>query len=408
VTKPTLTYCTNVHPGETLAEVESSIDRWVVPLARSLAPAPFPADEPFPAGLYLSAASARELAAPTRLARFRDFLADRRIAVVALNCYPFGGFHAQEVKLDVFKPTWSARERVDFTLDAARALAALLPEGATAPISTLAGSCKRFGDDAATHAAIVANLTLVARELERIRSETGREIVLCLEPEPFTTLETTEEAIAFFERRLLSTRASDEAALRRHVGLCFDACHQAVQFEEPAAALGAIAAAGIRVGKMQLSSALSVSAPAKSRDRREALSRYAEARYLHQVGAQRHDGVIERFLDLPELLARPEGELARFQELRVHFHVPIDRPELPPLQTTRSFLLEAIGAARRSDANLFEVETYTFPVLPDGPSDDARLVTALRDELRFAAASLMERPMTGNGAAPDVPGETYR
>jgi sugar phosphate isomerase/epimerase len=397
--KPALTYCTNVHPGETLAEVEASLDRFTVPLKRALAPAPFPADRPFPIGLYLSAAAARELAEPARLAGFRRFLEQRGLEIVTLNCFPYGGFHAERVKLDVYRPTWLEDRRVEFTLAAARALAQLAPAGAVAPISTLGGSCKLFGDGEEVRRAIAANLGRMALELARLHERTGREIILSLEPEPFSTLETTEEAARFFTEHVFGEagRAAfiaaggapsrADAMLRRHVGVCFDACHQAVEFEDARHAVARLRDAGVRIGKVQLSSALRVPSPARSAERFAALSRYSEARYLHQAFARRSDGSIERRIDLPELLAMPREELARMEEVRVHFHVPIDRDALGPLETTRDFLLAVIEGLR-DHAACFEVETYTFPVLPDGPDDDSRLVAALAAELRFAVKAM--------------------
>jgi len=291
------------------------------------------------------------------------------------------------VKLEVFRPTWLEERRVQFTLAAARALADLLPERASATISTLAGSCKRFGDDAGVHASIARNLARLAVDLARLREESGREIVVALEPEPFTTLETADEAVAFFERQVYAGRGRDETDVRRHVGACFDCCHQAVQFEDARASLARIVGAGVRVAKMQLSSALSVRAPAADAARLAALARFAEPRYLHQVVATSEDGARRAFLDLPDFLAQPRPWLERVVEARTHFHVPIDRAELPPLSTTRAFLEEAVAAARALDAtSTFEVETYTFPVLPGGPGGDAELVDALRRELLSANA----------------------
>ena len=54
-------------------------------------------------------------------------------------------------------------------------------------------------------------------------------------------------------------RRRRRAALRRHLGLCLDVCHAAVEFEDPGASLERIDAAGITVAKLQLSSALNVS-----------------------------------------------------------------------------------------------------------------------------------------------------
>ena len=77
-----------------------------------------------------------------------------------------------------------------------------------------------------------------------MRKETGKTIVLSLEPEPLTTLETCAEAVAFFEQHVFGGAARQtvedtgvsrnvaEQIVRRHLGLCFDTCHQAVEFED--------------------------------------------------------------------------------------------------------------------------------------------------------------------------------
>lgn len=401
--RTTLTYCTNVHPGETLDEVERSLDRHVVPLRARLATEGGFAVDPFPVGVWFGAATARALAEPARRARFAAFLAQRRLAVATLNCFPFGGFHDASVKFEVYRPTWADEARVDHTLHAARALAELLPEGATAAISTLPLSCKKFGDDAGAKRRGAANLARVAAELARIGAATGREIVLSLEPEPCATLETTAEAVAFFEEELFSaagrsafaasggdaTRA--EELLRRHVGVCFDCCHQAVEFEEAGAALARLAKAAIRIGKMQVSSALRVALPLDD-ERRTALARFAEPRWLHQAFVRGDDGSVRGHVDLPELLADARA-LASARELRSHFHVPVDAASLGPLETTRPFLEAALARAHADElTDTFEIETYTFPVLPDGPDGDAALVAAIAAEFLWTRARLDGAP----------------
>jgi sugar phosphate isomerase/epimerase len=412
--RATLTYCTNVHPGETLDEVERSLDRFVVPLRAKLAAEGAGAGvgfavDPFPVGLWFSAATARALAERGRRERFAGFLAQRRLAIATLNCFPHGGFHDATVKFEVYRPTWGDEARVGFTLDAARALAELVPAGTRTAISTLPLSCKRFGDDAAARARGAENVARVAAGLARLAETTAREIVLSLEPEPCATLETTAETVAFFEEQLFSAggRAAFVAAggdagraeelLRRHVGVCFDCCHQAVEFEEADAALARLAAAAIRIGKVQVSSALRLALPADPA-RVAALARFAEPRWLHQAFVRRGDGSVRGVFDLPDLLADAR-ELATARELRSHFHVPVDRACVGPngeLGTTRDFLEAALARARADRlAETFEIETYTFPVLPDGPDGDAALVEAIAAEFCWTRAQLDEPPRTG-------------
>ncbi len=386
----TLTYCTNVHPGANLAEVERSLDEYTVAVARRFRP-----DGPFPVGLYVSAATAAELAAPDRLARFAEFLAERRLAVATFNCYPYGGFHRESVKLAVYQPSWIDAARVEFTLQAARAAAALAPLGSCVPISTLGGGCKLSGDGPEVHRAMAKNLATTAAGLERIAEETGREVVLCLEPEPFTTLETTAEAIRFFAGPLQSRAARTayvaaggvaaraDAVLRRHLALCYDCCHQAVEYEEPAAAIGALRAGGIRIGKLQLSSALAARAGGDRAKQLAALRRFVEPRWLHQSLLRTGDGAIVRHLDLDSAL-QPFAAADRGAELRVHYHVPIDCDDVDGLATTRADWIAAARAAVRLGATgCFEVETYTLPTLPAG-SGAKELIEALVVELGAA------------------------
>ena len=390
----TLTYCTNVHPGADLAEVERSLTTWTVPVARA-----FSGDAPFPVGLWLSAQSAAELSLPDRCRRFGEFLAAQRLTLATLNCFPFGGFHAAAVKDAVYRTDWSDSRRVNFTLQAATAAARLAPPGAVVPISTLAGAAKAAGGGAAV-AAIGENLGRVVAELARIERETGRELVLCLEPEPFTQLETTADAVAFFEREVWANgssarrgfglaggvAAAGEAALRRHLGLCYDTCHQAVVFEDGAAAVARLVAAGVRIGKVQLSSALRTDGAVARTATLAALAAFREPRWLHQAFLRRPDGAIAGHLDLDlgmaALAAAPDGT-----ELRVHFHVPIDRERFGDLATTRNDLDAVAAAIRMRPPAVFEVETYTFPALPEG-SEPRALVEALVAELRYARAAI--------------------
>ncbi|MBM4014433.1 MAG: hypothetical protein FJ293_05645 [Planctomycetes bacterium] len=391
----TLTYCTNVHPGADLAEVERSLATWTVPVARAFAGA----EGAFPVGLWLSARSATELAAPDRCRRFGEFLAANRLALATLNCFPFGGFHAEAVKEAVYRPDWRDARRVDYTLQAARAAARLAPPGAVVPISTLAGA-GRVDGGAATVAAIGANLGRVAAEFARLEQETGRELVLCLEPEPFTLLETVADAVAFFEREVWArdsaarrgfvaaggVASAAESALRRHLALCYDTCHQAVLFEDGGAAIARLDAAGIRIGKVQLSSALRTEGAAARAETLAALAAFREPRWLHQAFLRQPDGTLTGHLDLDlgiaALAAAPDGA-----ELRVHFHVPIDRANFGVLATTRRDLDAVAAATRIRPPAVFEVETYTFPALPAGAEPRA-LVAALVAELAYARTAI--------------------
>lgn len=364
-----LTYCSNIHAGESWPEVDRALRAALPPIRRELA-----VEGPLAIGLRLSAQAAAALAEPAVLAAFGAFLDEGNYYVPTINGFPYGAFHGQRVKEQVYLPDWRDPARVVYTNRLSSLLAALLigRSPATGSVSTVPGAFKghlHSNDDAR---AIAAGMLEHAAHLVRLRDQTGQTVVLAVEPEPACFIETTAEAVAFFTEHLFDETAVAAFArqhrcslsaddVRRHVGVCFDACHMAVEFEDPAAALASLDAAGISVPKFQISSALRVSDAAVGSPGRAALSRFAEDTYLHQVVQCSH-GQLDRYTDLPDALAQVDRP---GREWRVHFHVPIFLATMGDLDTTQAYLASVIDLIKqRPSATCLEVETYTWDVLP--------------------------------------------
>jgi hypothetical protein len=378
-----LSYCTNVHPGRSVAEVEAGLDRYTLAVRQGLG-------APLAAGLWLAKPVADELlTSPAALPRFAAGLAARGLTCHTLNAFPFGDFHSARVKENVYLPDWSTPERLAYTEQCGEILAALLPEGVAGSISTLPLGFKGFAHPPGFLDAAATGLIECARKFDRLRSRTRKLVRLAVEPEPFCLLETTPEAIEFFARLWqLADRAGAGELVRTHVGLCFDVCHQAVEFEDVAASVRSLAAAGVRINKVHISCALQLDHPAENAAARAALARYVEPRYLHQTMARTPDGRVARVQDLSEaMIADPPADFLAAPAWRIHFHVPVDAERLGPLSTTRPALREALLAVVGLDyAPHLEVETYTWEVLPDaGPTD---LVAGLMQELQATRALL--------------------
>ena len=374
-----LGYCTNVHPAETLAEVWEVLRTYAVPLKKAVSP-----HAPLGVGLYLPAAAAEPLAARRESAEgFREFLAQAGLLAFTVNAFPYGDFHGARVKEMAYRPDWTTPKRLEYTLAAARGLAALLEPGQTGTVSTLPGSWKAWGMDEGRLTAMADNLLAAASALDHLREETGRTLVLCLEPEPGCVLETTAETVSFFNRHLLG-RHVPEAVVRRHLGACLDTAHLAVQFEEPAAAIRHLADQGIRIGKAQLSSALAVREPWRHPEAVAALKAFQEPRFLHQLSARTGDGILH-LDDLPRLDGAGEAWL-KASEWRCHFHVPVHRAAFPPLATTQAELKAALPALLAlPERPHLEIETYTWSVLPEGerPRDAGGLVDGIAGEFAW-------------------------
>ena len=190
----------------------------------------------------------------------------------------------------------------------ARLLTRLLPDDVEeGSISTLPLGW-REGWEAEQQDAALRALADLAVELEELHAATGKRIRLALEPEPGCTVETITQAVD-----------SIAGLAPEWIGVCLDACHLAVQFEEPAAAVERLRESGVPIVKTQVSSALRVSDPA-SAEGRELLARFDEPKFLHQV-RECVNSHVEGTDDLPEAL---EGGLPAEREWRVHFHVPVN------------------------------------------------------------------------------------
>lgn len=395
-----LTYCTNIHPGNGWPEVFANLRRYAPELKKRLSP-----DRPFGLGLRLSSNEAEALLKGASLETFRRFLSEEELYLFTLNGFPFGAFHGEPIKSAVFAPDWRDPARAAYTLRLIEILGRLLPEGVEGGISTAPLSYRRWIDegDEAGWGAIIWQLVRVAASLVRLRREEGRLIHLDIEPEPDGLIEQSGEVVSFFENRLLPAGApllarllglsEEEArvALLNHIRVCIDACHMAVMYESPEAVLDAFSRAGIRIGKVQISSALEVNLPEEIEMRRrlrEQLQPFAESTYLHQVIAG-GNGRADRYPDLEDALKAIETGEAR--QWRIHFHVPLFVERYGSFQSTQPAVrsLLKLFNEKRFTGHL-EIETYTWDVLPRDLKVD--LADSIEREYRWVLGLLDRGP----------------
>ena len=373
-----LTYCTKIHPADGWDAVFANLKRYAPPLKARFSPR-----APFGIGLRLSAREARELL-QQGVEDFRAFLDDQGLYVAIINGFPHGAFHGTVVKADVYAPDWRDAARVRYTEDLIAILCRLLPEGVEGGISTAPLSYKPWMAvaDPGAWDEVTANVARIASSLAKVRAEDGTIIHLDIEPEPDCSLETSGETIDFFSRRLLPQGAplvagelgiSEEMArtvLLDHVQVCFDCCHFAVEYENPEGALEDFRAAGIRIGRVQLSSALRVPFPRDRSRCAEAAARlraFADPVYLHQVVEQGDS--LRRFPDLGEALQTADAACSR--EWRIHFHVPLFTAQYEGFESTQDYVRQVLKAVLHTNATRhLEIETYTWDVLPAGLKRD--------------------------------------
>jgi hypothetical protein len=329
-------------------------------------------DRPLGVGLWIPQDAAAELVADAAGAedqelvqslRLRDELAEMGLRPYTINGFPYGNFHQEVVKHQVYQPTWADPRRLRYTQRLVRILDALLPPGQVGSISTLPIQWGPSDDE--TERVAGENLRRLADELDALEQETGRRIVIAIEPEPGCALDTSTDIVEFFGRQFPKPRH------RRYLTVCHDICHAAVMTETQGAVLDRYASNGITIGKVQVSSAIEV--PWREMDQAEAqlalaqLGQFAEDRYLHQTGVVDDWGSFHLVEDLPELLRRTPSKPSD-PLWRIHFHVPIFLDRFGQLRGTRNDVVQALAALRQIPESLridhLEVETYAWGVLP--------------------------------------------
>lgn len=355
-----LAYCTNIHRGSSWAETLESLDQYTLRVRERVCP-----NDPYAIGLRLSAPAARELSAPSNLLAFRKWLDEHECYVFTINGFPYGDFHGTRVKEDVYRPDWTTPERLEYTKLLFDLICDIAPEGMEASISTVPGSFKRFITSHDQLVAMHENLSKCAEYIEHLSERTGRDLHLGLEPEPLCLFETSSETADFMDN-LLAAELADRDLLLRRLGVNYDACHLAVEYESAEESLGRLIDRGIRISKIHLSSALKVAD--FSDPTLKTLEGFCEPVYLHQVVARKGSEALVRYEDLDMALqARRKGEDTA-DEWRIHFHIPLHHSPGSPLESTSDHISSVLDILKSNPGicHHFEMETYTWEVLPGG------------------------------------------
>jgi hypothetical protein len=286
-------------------------------------------------------------------------------------------------------PDWTLPERLAYTNLLFDLLAQLLPAGIEGSVSTLPGSFKSFIQTDEQRSLIRKNVWSCVEHISRLSEKSKRKLHLGLEPEPLCLLENSAETILFFEQ--LRAEHKNDSRLDEFLGVNYDCCHFAIEFEQPKIALAALKKAGIKISKIHLSSALKATLTYKARI---ALKKFSDDVYLHQVIAGAANGARKHFRDLPEALAENSKlkNKNKFLAWRIHFHVPLHAPAAPPFENTNDHLLGVLELLAENPklCSHLEMETYTWEVLP--PELKSRnVVEQLVAEYNWILSRLAER-----------------
>jgi sugar phosphate isomerase/epimerase len=367
-----LTYSTLVHPADNWEQLYQSLTTYLPKVKARVA-----GNKSFGVCIRLAAKTAETLVnSPAERDKLKTFLSDNDMYIYTANAFVYGHFKGDKVKEEVYEPDWRGEERTQYTINVAEVLADVCPKGIAPSIQSapLGFKPRVTGDDVV--AAYTDHVLRVVAHLIELESRTGSTVQLALEPEPYCFLETTDETIAYFRDHLYSGAAVEKLAklarvpiteaneaLRRHLGIVYDICHQAVEYEDITASLQKLVDAGVPVFKLQEAAALHV--PEVTQGAVDTLKRYAKTIYLTQT-LEKRDGKIIKYLNVEDAIAAFEHDPHGKREWRTHIHVPVFLDDLGQFRTTRFAIEDALRFHKQKPlSRQLEIETYTWDMLPD-------------------------------------------
>lgn len=370
----TLGYCSNIHPGEIWAEHFQHLKTNIPLVKAKVSP-----QHPMGLGLRIADLASKDLQDQVQFNDLKNWLEKEQLYIYTLNGFPFGGFHDTTVKDHVHTPDWTHDSRKEYTLRLAHLLSNLLPERIKeAGISTSPLSYRFWwkNTDELNKAIEKSTLALieVVEELDKIHKKTGKIIHIDIEPEPDGILENHQEFLDWYLKTLLPLaqkyfaqkglkEKNIEDLIKSHIQICFDICHFGVSFDQPKNCIEELNQHGIKVGKIQISSALKVDLRDNAEEKLAKLKQYQEPVYLHQVKAKLKEGGYVQFRDLDEAFENYQEGI--FEEWRIHFHVPLFLENYGLLGSTQKEIIDTLEIQKNTPfSQQMEIETYTWGVLP--------------------------------------------
>jgi len=342
----------NVHPASNYNDLIINLEKYAVPIANKVKSSGVMGVE-----LHLNHVVADEVL--LRIEEFKIWLDKTKLQIFSVNNYPLIDFHQKIVKDKVYLPSWAHEERVHSTIICAKILSHILKKGQAASISTLAGAY-RYHPEFTNTSLICENYLKAFSAIHALNQKHSVHITLALEPEPDTTLDTIESVLTFFEQDLSNCAKQKKinmSEVKNVIGLNLDACHASVLFEKPDKLLTTLLEKGINTFKFHITNA-PVLQPPYTQEKINSFKKLNEPKYLHQTFAKKNNKIF-RFKDLSEF---PFEKCAEYDEVRTHYHVPLQLKDFSNLKTTNEEVVELLKASAKLPGNHnFVSETYTWP-----------------------------------------------
>lgn len=369
-----LTYCSNIYSSDTWNDIFVSLKKNIPKISSKLS-----TNKPFGIGLRLSNNAATQLLENNNIIVFQEWLNENNYYVSTINGFVYGNFYNTNIKDKVYQPDWTTLERASYNDLLIEILSKLCPIGKEIGFSTspLGYKFSLNKEKETSYNNLVINyLLILLKKLIYIEKLENKTIHIDFEPEADCLLENIHDVINFFEKSLLINLAykltedlnltlpEAKNYILKHLRICYDICHQSIQFEDHLKNFEILNKRNIKIGKIQLSSALEINVKKHTLNNLKIdLDKFKDEIYLHQVVIKNFDGSFTKYRDLPEALENFVDNKESFW--RIHYHLPIFAENYNNLFTTRKEIQTIINFLKTSYiTSCLEIETYTWEILP--------------------------------------------
>lgn len=359
-----------IRPVTSFADIQLTMSESLAPINHAIA-------TKSPVGVSVRLSQAALSDPETTFENLHNTLDEHQLSLIGFSAVGIGGGSKEQVH----EPDWRTEGRLSFMFPAINLAAGFATPDHEIGITTNALSYRRWidVDMPGNWAALTLNVIRVVQHLVGIRDRTGVTVHIDLEPEPGSVLRDTADVVKFYSQWLLPrggamlsdrmqlTNGSAGEAILRHVRVALDTAHAATVWDDSTTSLDAFAQHGIRIGRLQVSSALEIDVPVdadRQRDLAEHLEVFTSPTLLQQVVARRDGKIVRRFDDLPDaisMITESAGET-----WRIHTHAPLlaDRYGVygSTRESTAAWLREI--AARDLDVGMIELRSANWDVVP--------------------------------------------
>lgn len=323
--------------------------------------------------LCLSNALAIEMEKKKSINFFKKWLKKKNATLYSINGFVYKNFHKKNIKSNIHYPDWTSNLRFNYTKKLIKILNRFLPKCKTGSISSSPISYDGWINYKYKDYVFFKSAKNISKILLHLMNIKKKIIHLDIEPEPSCLINNFKMFIIFFKKWLIpfarkylynlkkiSGRKSD-FLIKKYIRLCYDISHFSVNFENHGKILQILKKEKIKIGKVQISSALEINVFKNIKIKENIIKNLAKisiSPFLHQT-VEKNKKTIRIYNDLPNIsniFFKNTNSI-----LRIHCHVPIYKTQYKNIKTTINETRKVLKMLiKTKNIKHFEIESYTY------------------------------------------------